>query len=102
MAVLEILVLLGLLGFAGVGVNGLRLAWRGHARRKDAMRDDLRKALASHDYRKLDDFLVLWGDALDEAVRAHVRDRRDGMFIESDADGTGQSSVNFTRPTRRT
>jgi hypothetical protein len=85
MAVLEILALLGVLGFAGVGVNSVRLAWRGHVRRRDTMRDDLRKALASRDYRQLDDFLVLWGGEMDAETRAHVQDRRNGMFIESDA-----------------
>jgi hypothetical protein len=83
MAALEILVVFGILSLAGVGVNGLRLAWRGRARRKDLMRDDLRKALAAGDHRKLDDFLVLWSGELDESTLAHVKERRDELYIET-------------------
>jgi hypothetical protein len=85
MAALELLALLGLFGFAGFGVNSVRLMWKGHVKKKDAMRDDLREALAAHDHRKLDDFMVLWAGGMDGATLKHVKARRDELFIEDDA-----------------
>lgn len=50
--------------------------------RAEKMIDDLGDALRSHDYRQLDDWLVMYGDA-DGATRAHVKIRRDELYIEN-------------------
>ena len=46
------------------------------------MHDDLRKALQSHDYRQLDDWLVLYGDKISSDLKKHVDIRRDELYIE--------------------
>ncbi len=49
--------------------------------RAGRMLEDLGAALRSHDYRQLDDWLVLYSDA-EPGMRAHVKQRRDELYIE--------------------
>lgn len=50
--------------------------------RRLAALNALREALETHDYRRLDDFLVLWGDALDADAKRQVFQRRNDLFVE--------------------
>jgi hypothetical protein len=89
MVAADVIALVVILGFFGLGGKSMLSAWkqagdRAARRRKqeDARRDDLRAALGSHDYRKLDDFIVLWGDQIDLPTREHIKERRDELFLE--------------------
>lgn len=87
----ELLALVALL--SGIGISG-KLVWewirssdeKGRAERlRDvAMQDDLRTALLSRDYRRLDDFLVMWADRVPKEIKKHVEQRRDELYIEND------------------
>jgi hypothetical protein len=48
------------------------------------MQNDLREALRSGDYRRLEDFLVIWGADLYPPTRDHIQRRRDELYIEDD------------------
>lgn len=95
MVAAEVIALIALL-FGGAA--GLRAVWswtrrsaeRGEReeRRHDQMQQDLRSALASRDYRLLDDFMVTWAAELnadDDArvVLEHVKRRRDELYVDS-------------------
>jgi hypothetical protein len=81
--------IIALLGASGVGISAI-VAWARKADRegkerkrfRDQMHRDLRDALASRDYRKLDDWLVIYVDELTPEVRKHVELRRDELYIE--------------------
>jgi hypothetical protein len=83
MAAVEFLVFLSML--TGVGFSAFTLFQRHNRRseRNNRMHEDLRKALQSHDYKQLDDFLVLWGDDIESSTKAHVQARRDELYIEA-------------------
>lgn len=89
MIVAEFLALLGLLGAGALGASAV-VAWvkRMNAdadkeiEHAERMHDDLRKALQSHDYRQLDDWLVLYGDKVSPDLKKHVDNRRDELYIE--------------------
>lgn len=82
----EIIVLLGLLGALGT------IAWTGgewvrkndkvRLKRVDQRAQDLREALASRDYHKLDDWLIIYADDMPENVKNHVMIRRDELYLE--------------------
>lgn len=91
MLVAEFLVLLAILGGAGIGVTAAAGALKGarekrvaHEKEMDQMHADLRTALRSRDHRQLDDFLVMWEDRLDPPVAAHIKTRRDELYIDND------------------
>lgn len=88
----ELLMLLGIVG--GVGVAGLFVKeWRVESEKKRKFResrigqkyDDLRDALKSGDYRKLDDFIVMWGADMDLNAMKYIQSRRDEMYIDADS-----------------
>lgn len=77
------------LGFLYYGGFTLKLITTGGVERRLArdkqdaeMHDDLRKALQSADYRRLDDFLVMWGNKVDKKALEYIRARRDGLYVE--------------------
>ena len=87
----EFIALVALLFGGGIGLSAV-VSW---IRRADAnahedqrqvaqMREDLRSALRSRDYRRLDDFMVMWSDRIDPAARKHLELRRDELYIEAD------------------
>ena len=84
--------LLALVLLLGAGAIGIKLAWAAvraageraeerRARRRD-MGVDLRAALAVRDYRRLDDFVVVWGSTVDKKTLAHVQCRRAELYVE--------------------
>jgi hypothetical protein len=83
-----LLLVVGLLGLGGKSLLSSLEMFKGKRERREKddeqMRQDLRAALQSKDYRKLDDFLVLWGTRADTQMRKHVQVRRDEMYIETE------------------
>lgn len=86
---LAIIVVLGLLGLGGKSLFSALHSGEKKRHHKEAeqekMREDLRAALASKDYRKLDDFMVVWANVVDPDVMKHIKERRDELYIESNA-----------------
>ncbi len=91
MILAEIIALLALLGASGIGVTAV-ISW---ARRSDAdskdrkrfkaqMQQDLRDALSSRDYKRLDDWMLIYADEMSPAMRKQLEQRRDELFIEAD------------------
>lgn len=80
------LVVLGLLGIGGKSILSLwsMASASQHAKieERKVMHNDLATALASLDYRKLQDFLVLWGDKVDRELKKVVQQRIDELYIE--------------------
>jgi len=88
MIIAEFVALVAVLITGGIGTSFVislvrRLNHEGDRKvlRAEKMIDDLSLALRSHDYRQLDDWLVLYADA-DGPVRAYVKIRRDELYIE--------------------
>ena len=52
---------------------------------QEKMREDLRAALASKDYRKLDDFMVVWANVVDPGAMKHIKERRDELYVEDNS-----------------
>lgn len=85
----ELLALIALLGAGGLGLSAI-FGW--HQRKKQEiessdrrrllMLGDLRVALQSNDYKRLDDFLVLHADFLPAEVLRLVELRKDELYIE--------------------
>lgn len=71
-----ITLILGTIAF--IVVRGLS-----YAEQRDQRDADLRSALASRDYKRLDDWLVLHSDHASEKLKKHVALRRDELYIES-------------------
>ena len=84
MVVGELLILIAILTGGGLGLKALSGLFKTSRDTKAAMRGDLRKSLLSHDYKDLDDFLMVWGDRLDAKVVERVKARRDELWIEND------------------
>jgi hypothetical protein len=89
MLVGELLVLLALVTAGGVGIRFAmatvtmsRDRRAAKEKRHAQMRADLGRALLTRDYRQLDDFMLLWGDEVDAKVAAHVKERRDELYVE--------------------
>lgn len=76
--------MVALLAAVGSGVVGAWSTIRRRRERADRMQADLRQALSSRDVKRLEDFLVLWGDSIPKVTREHVEQRRDALFIEGD------------------
>lgn len=78
----ELVVLLGFVagisGFAATAVGKLR---ERSDRDKEAF-DAAVKALASNDYRKIDDVLILHGERLSKHIKSHLEARKDELYIE--------------------
>jgi len=88
MIVAEVIALVAVLITGGIGTSFVvslirRLNREGDRKlaRAEKMVDDLGVALRSYDYRQLDDWLVLYPEA-DLSMRAHVKIRRDELYIE--------------------
>lgn len=86
----EIVALLAVLGVSGFGISALvAYAKRMDAdqaraqTRSDKRQQELREALRSRDYRKLDDFMLLYAGELDEGVRKQIQIRRDELYVET-------------------
>lgn len=45
---------------------------------------ELKSALMSHDHRRVEDWLAVYGSTSDEATLKRVQTRRDELYIESD------------------
>lgn len=85
MVILDFLVMCGVFGFSAFGfamIQSSGKASRKREARMDAMHEDFKKALAARDYRKLDDFLLLYSDLIDAGVKKQIDIRRDELFIE--------------------
>lgn len=86
----EIVALLAVLGASGFGISALvayaKKADADQARkqaRADKRQQELRDALKSRDYRKLDDYMLLYAGELDEGVQKQIQIRRDELYVES-------------------
>lgn len=92
MIVAEILALLATVGGIGVGIMSFT-AWMTNSRQREAidrkqndqMHADLKDALRSGDYHRLDDWMVLYTDRATPEMKKMVTARRDELFIERDA-----------------
>lgn len=90
MLFIEFIALLGVIAGTGLGISALR-SWQKTSGAEQEFQsdqttkkfDDLTKALASRDYRQLEDWLVIYADRSTEKEREHVKTRRDELFIES-------------------
>jgi len=69
-----------------LGVAALAIAMGSDDKAKRAemakVREELRKALASHDKTVLQDFLTLWGDKLPKESQDRVKQRIDEIIVE--------------------
>ena len=85
----EILVVLALTGggasVAWGSIRGLDLRGRRKAARRAQMQDDLRSALQSADYRKLDDFMLVWADDVSEGHMKLIQSRRDALYVDANS-----------------
>lgn len=89
MVAADIILLVTVLGLLGIGGKSLFSAW-GNARENSKLkraeeaklREDLRQALASGKRKKLEDFLILWGDKLTKEVKEHVQQRINDIICE--------------------
>lgn len=86
----EIVALLAVLGASGFGISALvayaKKADADQARaqaRADKRQQDLRDALRSRDYRKLDDFLLLYANELSNVEKKQILIRRDELYVEA-------------------
>lgn len=86
----EIVALLAVLGVSGFGISAIfayvKKADADQVRnqaRADRRQQELRDALKSRDYRKLDDYMLLYSAELDESVRKQIQLRRDELFVEA-------------------
>ena len=85
----EFMALVAILGGGGIGLSFL-VSWAKRAdarafrldRRREEQSNDLRDALASRDYRQLEDWLVLYGSDVADDVKKHVKERRDELYNE--------------------
>ncbi len=91
MLVADFLVLLIILGVGGLGTSGIIAGAKNMRQKRKALEnankqmfDDLRDALNSQSYKKLDDFLVLYADRMSETTKKHVQQRRDELYIEQE------------------
>lgn len=82
-ALIDILGVLGVLGFGGLGLHGVLRSMAARRAWHEQMRADLREALKARDHRRLDDFLVVWGDRMSSKLETYVQQRRDQLFIEA-------------------
>lgn len=80
----ELLILLGIIAGSGIGIKALYGAFARSKESSSSMRKDLGDALASRDFKKLDDFLILWGDKLDGEHRKLIQIRRDSLYVDED------------------
>lgn len=89
MVAADIILLITVLGLLGIGGKSMFSAWgnareNAKVRRADEakLREDLRQALASGKRKKLEDFMILWGDKLTKDVKEHVQNRINEIIIE--------------------
>lgn len=80
----ELLILLGIIAGSGIGIKALYGILSRSRESSSSMRKDLGDALASRDFKKLDDFLILWGDKLDGEHRKLIQIRRDSLYVDED------------------
>lgn len=80
----EVLILLGIIAGSGIGIKALYGAFARSKESSSNMRKDLGDALASRDFKKLDDFLILWGDKIDGEHRKLIQIRRDSLYVDED------------------
>ena len=88
----EFVALIAILTGGGIGVAAFK-GWMHDAKIKHAAerqraaqrQEDLRAALSSNDYRKLDDFVIVWASELDSRVLEYIRQRRDELYIEENS-----------------
>lgn len=86
----EFVALLAVLGTSYFGISALvAYAKKSDAEqaraqaRADKRQQELRDALRSRDYRKLDDFMLLYANELDESVKKQIQIRRDELYVEA-------------------
>lgn len=86
----EIVALLAVLGASGFGISALvayaKKADAEQARkqaRSDKRQQELRDALKSRDYRKLDDFMLLYASELSDGEKKQILIRRDELYVET-------------------
>lgn len=86
----EVLALLGVIVVGVVGYGGIEAWVRTQSRKTlddvkhaSKMQEDLREALKSHDYRRLEDWLVIYADHVTLETRKHVTARRDELYIDT-------------------
>lgn len=86
----EIVTLLAVLGASGFGISALvayaKKADAEQARkqaRSDKRQQELRDALKSRDYRKLDDFMLLYASELSDGEKKQILIRRDELYVET-------------------
>jgi hypothetical protein len=86
----EIVALLAVLGASGFGISAL-VAYAKKADAEQARREahevkrqqELRDALKSRDYRKLDDYMLLYAKELSSDEKKHIQIRRDELYVEA-------------------
>ncbi len=83
----EVIFLLVVLGGGGFLGASLLDRWHRSSTTRDKLRDDLHAALDSRDYRRLDDFLTMWGADITPKHAALIQSRRDELYLEHDAHG---------------
>jgi hypothetical protein len=92
MAIIDALVLLSLLG--GVSAFARRLFMNSREKRNsrdkqfEMMHSDLKEALQSRDYKRLEDFMVMWGSKVEPTALIIIKQRRDELYLESDKAST--------------
>ncbi len=78
----EFLVLLALLGGTGFGGYFLLSRFKKNQLKTDRKFDDLREALRSNNYKKIDDWMILYGHTTGGPLREHIQSRRDELYLE--------------------
>lgn len=81
----EVLALLALAGGSAFTIIGLARHSTNSRMRERQMQDDLRAALQSKDYRRLEDWLILYADTASSEMKKHVQQRRDELYVEANA-----------------
>jgi hypothetical protein len=84
--VIALFVVLGLFGLGGKTIfsvlNQARMRHQERVVDHDRMRNELRAALNSGDYKQLENFLVIWGDDLHNDMRDIIKQRINELISE--------------------
>lgn len=82
MIITEFLILLALLGGVGLGGYAILAKFKRSQLQTDQKFNDLREALRSNDYRKIDNWMILYGHTVGGILRDHIQSRRDELYLE--------------------
>jgi len=89
MVVADVIALFVVLGLFGLGGKTIFSAWNSLRERHkekvvdhDRMRNELRAALNSRDYKQLEDFLIVWDADINSVTRDVIRQRINELISE--------------------